>query len=158
MSARFNPPSQEEFEARLRDCFKNGDITSVSSLTGQHRTSLSRQLNPEEPERSSLYETAVLLEGCRATRAELFEDVVGVLLSFIESRRPRPSQPAELSVPSLTQVINSYCERAPITNQLADVRRAIAMLRERETWLVSKEFEDSPEELTGKVEAVGRAR
>jgi len=66
------PPSQIEVEAELRDQFKHGDITAVSIWLG-HRdhTTLSRELNSEEPAESSAYAFLRFLDACYKTRFEL---------------------------------------------------------------------------------------
>lgn len=66
MSAHTIPPlDQELIERRIRALFTHSDITDVAIHAARHRTTLSRQLNPEEPMKSDVFSLLELLRGCR---------------------------------------------------------------------------------------------
>lgn len=146
MSARRTPPVQEEVERELRDKFQTGDITSVAAWLGCDRTSLSRQLNPEEPQSSVIFETLRFLDACERVRPELFEDVSGILLNFIGARRSAGSPSQNFAVSDLTEAIKAYFNNAPYSEQLKATRRAIATLEAKERELMEFDLEDSPDE------------
>jgi hypothetical protein len=161
MSARHTPPVQEDVEKELRDKFQTGDITSVAAWLGCDRTSLSRQLNPEEPQPSVVFEVLRFLDSCQRVRPELFEDVAGVILDFINSRRSQATpQGIEFSQvhKSLSEVIEGYIEKAPYKDRLKTTRRAIALLQQHENDLMLAGIEDSADAAQGgKVTSFARA-
>lgn len=148
MTDRFNPPDQETVEGRAYAVFKgdHGKISRVAGLAGLHRSQLSRYLNPECPDKSPLFLTMMLLEACRYTDLtdgqHSFDELADALLDFIHSRRVRQTPSAEFQSRDLTEAINLYLERAPYKDQLRVVRRALAALSERETFLMMNDLEE----------------
>jgi hypothetical protein len=66
------PPNQIEITRALRDCFQIGDITAAAIWRGDRdHTTLSKQLNWEEPSDPSLYDFARDLDAFYKTRYDL---------------------------------------------------------------------------------------
>ena len=87
MTDRFNPPEDIAFHERFYNGLTRGDITNVATLAGKHRSTLSKELNPEEPARSAPYQACVELEAWRVVNYAKFDELADMLTEFIVSRR-----------------------------------------------------------------------
>ena len=150
MTTRIEPPNQYEIEEELRALFKElerfGSITKVANWLRRDRSELSRQLNPEEPARSDVFDFVDFLYGCQAHDPELEESVWAIVercRARYKEKTSRVDFPADAVFVAFKA---SLIDALPFKERLPFIRKAIVELERCERGLMSLDAEDGQEE------------
>jgi hypothetical protein len=81
----YRPPDYYDFHERIHRRVTQGDLTGVSTLTGEHRSDVSRRHNPEEPKNLHLFNACRELAAWREVNPTIFELEVEMVTDFIFS-------------------------------------------------------------------------
>jgi len=85
MPDNLQPPDQEEIEKAVRDLFKDGDITETARHSRIPRSTLYKQLNPNDVTESIAYQFMMLLYGAEKAKEGLGES----LWALVSRMRPK---------------------------------------------------------------------
>lgn len=121
MRDNLEPPDQEQLEIELRDLFKNGDIRKVSANARVPYGTLTKQLNPNDPTESVVYEFLMFLFGCARTKPELEEAVWRLVLRH----RPLPMDALEAASENYRAARANYEDGLATREQLEDARSRV---------------------------------
>lgn len=87
MTLKFTLPDSYDFHARMYERIVHGNFSEVSRRVHKHRSQLSREYNPVEPQNSAVYETCLELEAWKEVQPEIFDMQAETLTGLIVSLR-----------------------------------------------------------------------